>query len=138
MFFDDGKDHFEKHCIPSSLDLVKASFKNVFTKKFINDDEKKEQRTTIVTHVETLFDPALAPPPPYKDIPTVNQVFNFVFTKLCQNISDPKKFSLMKVWKATYKESMCPSEDHWGGEEWNVYLDKVDAFFSMSARIHRI
>ena len=31
--------------------------------------------------------------------------------------------------KVAETKQETPSEDDWGGEEWNGYLDKVDAFF---------
>jgi hypothetical protein len=116
------------------LELINTTFEKVFNKKPRDDAEKEEQRTTIVTRIEILFNPAFGPPQGYKEITTVNQVFNFVFTKLCENISDPKKLGLMKNnWRATYKENMCPSEEWGGGEEWNGYLDEVEVFFRFGA-----
>jgi hypothetical protein len=135
IFFEDVTDHFKLDCNPDSLKLINTSFDKVFNKKPSDDDEKVEQRTTIVTRIAILFNPTFGPPPGYKEITTVNQVFHFVFTKLCENISDPKKLGLMNNWRATYKENMCPSEEWGGGREWNLYLDEVDVFFRFSASV---
>jgi hypothetical protein len=138
MFFEDGKDHFEKHDRELVL-FIDAAFKRVFNDKplemiddkiIVDEVKKKEQRTKIVHTIKTLFDPDLDPPEPYQNTTTVNQVLNFVFTHKCLNISDPaKKRTLINRWSRTYKENMCPSEEECGGgQKWNLYLDEVDAF----------